>query len=430
MDFLAVKGILDQALVKACFLLLSALLLVFAFLKFREYLGRSKNFMLKHGWSFVIVFFVCSAWATYMAFPTSEEKQSHQERQRQQNAFVNIDTQPIHFAATPDKLEIGNARTLATVLSDGDFERGFVLTRIGTNEVFDFSAPADAIVCDDWRAFGAAEDWVYVSGEVQGERGEIVDMRIHSDGWMRVLSPTSMAFAAREYYPLKTSLGIVPMANWQNIAPSSCLLSFPSCFWRYLTPSNTLVMTWQNALFNREQDLPISFQVEYFSNGNFIYRYDLASIRVKLGSGEYSDNWYSNVVIGAANSASYLLGLCDESLDASTLSSFSFSRLERTDSPGGDCDGDRLFVEEELFEYRTDPYNPDSDYDGLSDYDEIFEYASDPNNPYSINPIYPDGFAVILGDLDPFSCPSGSTNTVYEHIFYTGTSCEPFHRRV
>ena len=42
------------------------------------------------------------------------------------------------------------ARTFEAV----DFERGFVMSRVGTDEAFDFSAPAGATVCSDWRAFG------------------------------------------------------------------------------------------------------------------------------------------------------------------------------------------------------------------------------------------------------------------------------------
>ena len=51
--------------------------------------------------------------------------------------------------------------TTTTTLTNTDFERGFVLTRIGTNEVFDFSAPSNAVVCADWLKFGATEDWVF-----------------------------------------------------------------------------------------------------------------------------------------------------------------------------------------------------------------------------------------------------------------------------
>ncbi|MBR6587648.1 MAG: hypothetical protein IKK82_09520, partial [Kiritimatiellae bacterium] len=76
--------------------------------------------------------------------------------------------------------------------------------------------------------------------------------------------------------------------------------------------------------------------------------------------------------------------------------------------------------------YGTDPRNADTDYDGLNDNEELLVYGSDPLDPNSISGTYCDGFAAKLGDLDPFSCPEGSTNTIYEHIIYTGTTNAPF----
>ena len=52
---------------------------------------------------------------------------------------------------------ITSTNTLRTITAD-DFRRGFVMTRIGTDEAFNFSAPAGATVCSDWRAFGAATE--------------------------------------------------------------------------------------------------------------------------------------------------------------------------------------------------------------------------------------------------------------------------------
>ena len=37
------------------------------------------------------------------------------------------------------------------MLTAEDFERGFVMTRIGMGEEFDFSMPSNAVVCADWR---------------------------------------------------------------------------------------------------------------------------------------------------------------------------------------------------------------------------------------------------------------------------------------
>ncbi len=103
-----------------------------------------------------------------------------------------------------------------------------------------------------------------------------------------------------------------------------------------------------------------------------------------------------------------------------------FYPLTENDAYNQDPDNDGLLTIDELFVYNTDPRHSDSDYDGLTDYEELFFYNSDPLDPNSISTTYCDGFAAKLGDLDPFACPEGSTNTIYEHIFYTGTTNAPF----
>ena len=44
------------------------------------------------------------------------------------------------------------------MITGDDFRRGFVMSRVGTGEAFDFAAPSNAVVCTDWRAFGAATE--------------------------------------------------------------------------------------------------------------------------------------------------------------------------------------------------------------------------------------------------------------------------------
>ena len=103
-----------------------------------------------------------------------------------------------------------------------------------------------------------------------------------------------------------------------------------------------------------------------------------------------------------------------------------FYPLSPEEAVNPDPDNDGLATIDELFVYHTDPRHPDSDYDGLTDYEELFVYNSDPLDPNSISTAYCDGLAARLGGLDPFACPAGSTNTIYEHIFYTGTTNAPF----
>ena len=92
---------------------------------------------------------------------------------------------------------------------------------------------------------------------------------------------------------------------------------------------------------------------------------------------------------------------------------------------GRDTDGDWLLDGDELYVYATDPENADTDYDGICDGDEI-DYGFDPKNPHTLSEVYCDGVAMKLGGVDPFSYPDDSTNTVWEHVFYTGSTNMPF----
>ena len=469
MDILEFKAAYEWFLLRACFAALAALIATVVCFKVYEHIGRLKAAAKRYGWPLVALLIAYSVWATYTAFPTQEEKQEYLRIQREQEALNNAWGQvfvpsqfpqngleyPTLTGSNNDKasnkasnpaneaedydagVENDNSSNVR-ILSQEDFARGFVLTHIGTNEVYDFTAPEGAIICEDWKAFGAAEDWIYLEGEGVSSQGLGRErLRVHSDGWAAILSPTSTVFAAREYYPFKTTLGIVPEANWDRIVFNHVervdrvegnesdfsrkgrkeRVDGQSLFWHYLTPSNTLQLTWQNVLYNRERDLPVSFQVEFFENGEFICRYDLSSIRATIDSGDIPENFPSNILIGASSSHLYSVPF---TLHPLPFTLYSFRRLDPDDSPGGDLDGDGLLIEDELFVYHTDPYNADSDYDGLSDYDEIFIVKSNPLDAYSISKDYYDGFALQLQGEDPFSCPQGSTNTVLEHIYYSG----------
>ena len=443
---------------RACLFALAALLGFFLFVVLSRVLIRLKAAAKRYGWPIVSLFIVFSSWATYTAFPTAEEKNGNvanvgmlpitntnyqlgngeqgrgkweQGNGKLENGTGNIGNTGNIQQGNTGNIQQENTFTRAT-LTQEDFARGFVLTSTGTNEVHDFSAPEGASICEDWKSFGAAEDWVYLRGTGNWEWG--TGLRVHSDGWVTVLSPTSSVFSANEYFPFKTTMGIVPEANWGLVvrgqesgngvnstvhlnsspSPNPYPLTFNSCFWHHLTTSNTLQLTWQNALYNRESDLPISFQVEFYENGDFTYRYDLSTINAKIDSGVIPENFPSNITIGTIPHSLFPVP------QSPFPTSLFFRHLDPSDTPGSDRDGDGLIIDDELFVYYTDPYNADSDYDGLSDYDEIFIAKSNPLDAYSISNDYYDGFATALNGEDPFSYPQGSTNSVLEHVFYSG----------
>ncbi len=104
------------------------------------------------------------------------------------------------------------------------------------------------------------------------------------------------------------------------------------------------------------------------------------------------------------------------------VTSLAFYPLSEVDACDQDPDGDGISTVDELFFYHTDPHGADTDRDGLPDGEELLVYESDPLDPYSIDGTNCDGLVAKLGGLDPFSCPEGSTNTVLEHLFYSGTT--------
>ena len=65
---------------------------------------------------------------------------------------------PVHPVKGTPRLPSSNN----SVFSDSNSTPGYLLTRVGTNEVFSFGPPDGATVCADGRAFGTARDWVYL----------------------------------------------------------------------------------------------------------------------------------------------------------------------------------------------------------------------------------------------------------------------------
>ena len=324
-------------------------------------------------------------------------------------------------ASVPDEWAdfppIISTNTMRTLTGD-DFRRGFVLARVGTGEQFDFSAPPDAVVCSDWRAFGAATDWIYVAftnWAFQVGTNEIDRLRIYAFGKVEPqVIETGDSIATNYWFaPFMSSLGIVPEANWDGLAESDR----PSQLWHCVTPSNTLQVTWQNALLGRDTDTPLSFQIEFKDDGQFIFRYDLSRCGGR-GATALPDGVITNLLSGASFAGN---SWATNSLPTN-VTSMTFCPLAAEDAYNPDSDGDGLPTIDELFVYHTDPHNADTDYDGFTDYEELFVHGTGPLNPHSVSDVYSDGFALKIGGENPFACPEGSTNTVLEHVFYSGTT--------
>ena len=303
-------------------------------------------------------------------------------------------------------------------LTKGDFARGFVLARVGAGEAFDFDAPTGATVCADWRLFGAAEDWAYLAftnWSFRAGTNEASRLRVRSDGRVEPLVPGAGGAAARAFWfaPLQASLGLAPEASWPLVAGNGGTAApggpAPSRFWHLLTPSNTLRLTWQNALLGRRASAPVSFQAELWPSGRFAFRYGLPRPDADAAS---------NALVGAS------LGGPAWTTNAlpADVTSLAFHPLSAADAADPDRDGDGLSLADELFVHGTDPDMWDSDGDGLSDGEEVARRTNplvrdtdgdglpDGSDPDPLVPTPPD-------DLDGDGLPDA-----YEDFWFGGTN--------
>ena len=262
---------------------------------------------------------------------------------------------PVHKVAA-------SAPASARELTDDDFARGFVVCRVGMGEAHDFSPPPNAVAVADWRAFGAAEDWVYLDLASRGWSYRVganraTRLRVHSSG--RVEPLVSGGGAA--LVPVCATLGIVPEANW-GLLPESAR---PSGVRYALTPSNTLQLTWRNALVGRRADAPATFQCELWPDGRADFRYDL-----------------SRIPVGTADGLRASVSLGGESWSAAVPrdGALSLRPIDPVDCDSPDRDGDGLPAVDEVLAYGTDPGCADTDLDGLLDPDELAA-GTDPRTP-------------------------------------------------
>ena len=148
-----------------------------------------------------------------------------------------------------------------------DISNGWRVTETREGNVF--SRPQDG-------ACAIHEPWL-----VRGGFGDVA--RISADGWffpwrdgfadgLTVFSDGEIRPVLRASYfprPFDVPLSVVPAFNWHLL---------PGCasnvFWHASTPSNSIVIAWENAPVNRDANSLTNFQAEFFADGRFEYRYD------------------------------------------------------------------------------------------------------------------------------------------------------------
>ena len=276
--------------------------------------------------------------------------------------------------------------TFQSGFTSNEVALGYVLWRVGTNEVWNFDSISGAHIAERWRLRGAADDWVICATTNLGP------VALTTNG--RLITTNGLFVAYDE------QLALVPEAHWRILGTNT-----PSRAWWAETRWQTTLFTWQNAFLGRDTNMPISVQAEFTREGDFVYRYNLGSTGTNLTSKLYY-------------------------------------RIRPEDMKENDRDGDGISTYDEVMVYHTNPGLVDSDGDGLLDNKEIFEMGTDPttrsvpneeiiarvmgsatNNLYKeASRLDLDTSLTTLKLWDGFAAdwPHGMTNLVYERVINLG----------
>ena len=264
------------------------------------------------------------------------------------------------------------------VLTDEQLAAGFALVDVSTNDLQTsvFNPQSSATVHPRWLLRGAFEDRFTLTPE-----GWRMQVGTNVADWIRIHAGSRAEACATggtpvvkvgQFRPFDAPLGIVPEANWHLIGnPQSSISNLQSRFWHCMTPSNTLLLTWQNALWNRDTNTPVSVQAELWPDGRFVYRYDLSRCGNDTGTTGILP------VASAAIGASFGGNEWTTNDLPANVTALAFWPLDPSDTATGDRDGDGISTAEELFVHGTDPGLWDTDGDGVSDGDEIAQ-GTDP----------------------------------------------------
>ena len=143
-----------------------------------------------------------------------------------------------------------------------------------------FARPFDGVTTNgDWRLSGAHDDSMRINPAYWAfpwKDGTMCGITVLS--WCEFM-PNVMT----NYFPapFADKVSLVPECNWHQIPSNSvpyegdaALTTNESVFWHGVTTNNSLVLTWQNAIYARDANSPTNFQAELFADGSFEYRYD------------------------------------------------------------------------------------------------------------------------------------------------------------
>ena len=174
-----------------------------------------------------------------------------------QGNVANVEVLPVTNANT--QLEIGT----------GNWQQSHT-GNINNSQHLTLNSPThsieNAVVCEDWLRFGGYEDWIYIGPGAWSSRfgsNFVEKVRVFSCGGIDFFPEGHISL-------LNIPVSIAPAANWHLLTVADSL------FWHAETSSNTLVLTWKNALLNRQADSPVNIQAELFPSGKMRITHDLS----------------------------------------------------------------------------------------------------------------------------------------------------------
>ena len=155
-----------------------------------------------------------------------------------------------------------------SIISESDISNGWrVVETRESREIVRRDSFAAPQIHTTWLARGGYKDKTRIApyGWTFPWRDGILEgITVFSEGEFRVNVHTN-------YFPqpFGAPLAVVPSFNW-NLLPGGV----SNVFWYAVSPSNSLVVTWENSPVGLDVNCVTNFQAELFADGSFEYRYD------------------------------------------------------------------------------------------------------------------------------------------------------------
>ena len=157
-------------------------------------------------------------------------------------------------------------RSVASITPE-DISNGWRMVETRDGCAFSRAHDGTCAIHEPWLVRGGFGDVVRISANgwfFPWRDGFADELIVFSDGEIRPNLRTS--FFPR---PFDVPLAVVPAFNWHQLLGCAS-----NVFWHVSTPSNSIVVAWENAPVNRDANILTNFQAEFFADGRFAYRYD------------------------------------------------------------------------------------------------------------------------------------------------------------